>query len=747
MKAIEKKPEDRYQNANELIEDLKKVLPTLQTDGYRQLRATDSLLKPRTYSASALTTIADTLRQPGPSLGKLIIGALLIVVAIVGLVIWWRPAPYKPTTEAKAFYDKGLDALRNGAFLQATKAFEQALAKDPKFPLAHARLAEAWNELDYSDNAKDEMLNVQTLVPNRSQLARTDALYLEGINATVARDYQVGIKAYSELVRLNPNDAGAYLDLGRAYEKNDQILEAIKNYVEAATRAPQQATAFLRAGILYSRQGNQAAAAAAFDKAETLYQADGNFEGQGEVSFQRGFIFDKLSKLPEAREHLGRALELARTTSNDYLYVKSLLKMADIKEEEGNIDGARKDINEAIQRAQTKDIGNLTKQGIIDLGYTYVVAGDYPEAEKYFKQSLDLAQKQNDERNSARALLTLASLAERRNDPDAALNYLNQAIPFYQKGGYRRETGQAFSLLARGKVHKGEYAEALDGYQQGLKVAQESGDATLTLTAHDDIGRLFIRQGRYPEAIEHLDESLKIAKSVGNPKNVALAATDLANAFWRLGRYDNAQTAVHEAADFIAKPTAPPNISSIYYLVLARVALSQSHWPDAQTNGQKAYDRAGTDLPGIAAEASLTLCLTQTLSGGRKKGQSNCEHAVETARQANDPAVLGESLLALATAMAQAGDPAGASNNALEAQQIFARAGRHDCEWLAWLVAARASKASGDNEKARDYASRAQQVLSSIEQQWGNDYYNTYLNRPDVQLSRKQLEEIVSGKT
>jgi tetratricopeptide (TPR) repeat protein len=177
------------------------------------------------------------------------------------------------------------------------------------------------------------------------------------------------------------------------------------------------------------------------------------------------------------------------------------------------------------------------------------------------------------------------------------------------------------------------------------------------------------------------------------------------------------------------------------------VALSQSHWPDAQTNGQKAYDRAGTDLPGIAAEASLTLCLTQTLSGGRKKGQSNCEHAVETARQANDPAVLGESLLALATTMAQAGDAAGASNNSLEAQQIFASAGRHDCEWLAWLVAARASKASGDNEKARDYASRAQQVLSSIEQQWGNDYYNTYLNRPDVQLSRRQLEEIVSGKT
>src|SRR6476469_6416917 len=459
MKAIEKKAEARYQSAEELIEDLKKVLPTLQADGYRQARATDSSLKPRTYSASALTTIADTLRRPGPSLGKLIIGALLIVVAIVGLVIWWRPAPYKPTTEAKAYYDKGLDALRNGAFLQATKAFEQALATDPKFPLAHARLAEAWNEIDYADNAKDEMLQVQQLVPNRSQLDKSERLYLDAINATLARDYPSAINSYKELVRLTPNDPQVYLDLGRAYEKDDQIEEATNSYIEATTRSATYGTAFLRVGTLYARKVDQPSAASAFDKAETIYQAEGNFEGQGEVSFQRGFLFDKLSKFPEAREQLGRALELARTTSNDYLYVKSLLKMADIKEEEGNIDGARKDINEAIQRAQTKEIDNLTNQGIIDLGYTYLVAGDYPEAEKYFKQSLDLAQKEKDEHNSARALLTLASLAERRNDPDAALNYLNQAIPFYQKGGYRRETVQAFSLLARGKVHKGEYAE------------------------------------------------------------------------------------------------------------------------------------------------------------------------------------------------------------------------------------------------------------------------------------------------
>ena len=80
---------------------------------------------------------------------------------------WWKPASYKPNSVAQAWYDKGTDALRNGAFLQATGALEQAVATDEKFALAHARLAEAWWELDYADKAKDELLKVQSLSTRR----------------------------------------------------------------------------------------------------------------------------------------------------------------------------------------------------------------------------------------------------------------------------------------------------------------------------------------------------------------------------------------------------------------------------------------------------------------------------------------------------------------------------------------------------------------------------------------------------
>jgi serine/threonine protein kinase/tetratricopeptide (TPR) repeat protein len=748
MKAMEKEVEARYQSADELIADLKLILPTLQSDGFRTGgRATRSLSPPRTHSASALTTITETFRRPRLSLGTFIIAILAVVGLSWALVHWWKPAAYKPSPVALDWYDKGTDALRNGAFLQASKALEQATASDNKFALAHARLAEAWSELDYADKAKDELLRVQSLVPNRSQLAASDALYLEAINATITKDFAGAIKAYTELVRLSPNEPQVYVDLGRAYEKNDEIKKAIESYVEATNRAPQYATAFLRVAILYGRQLDQASATAAFDKADTIYQALGNFEGQAEVSYQRGFLFDQVGKLGEARQHLQHALGLARTTANEYQQVKTLLKLGDVELDANDPANARKFMQDAVVLAQAKGIDNLMKRGLVDIGNTFLGAANYTEAEKYYKQSLDLAQRQKDPRNAARALLSLGSVAERRSSSDEVMSYVEQALPFYQQGGYRKEMMQALVLLARAKVQKGDYDAALQALEQQLTLTQKLGDQSQASAAHGDIGRLFIRQGRYPEALVHLKENYGIAKSLGVPKNAAWSLADCANALWRLGRYDEARAALTEASSLAERPDAAKNLSAWYYLAIARMALSERRFAEAQAKAKQALALAGTQVKSVVVEATFTVGLAQALSGGSRQGKLKCQEAVEMARQSGDPALLSEALLALGEVLLQGGDSAGASKTALESQELLSRLGKQDSEWLAWLVAARASRSAGDVQKAREYASRAESVLSNLQQRWGGDNYNSYLNRADVQFSRKQLSELTAGKT
>ncbi len=746
MKAIEKKVDARYQSADELIEHLQSVLPTLVNDGYSQRRSTEPLKKQHTGSASALTTFIEPFRRPGPNLGIFILA--ILGVALVSWIAfrWWKPAPYKPPPLALDWYNKGTDGLRNGAFLQASKALEQAVATDDKFALAHARLAEAWSELDYADKAKDEMLRVQSLVPNRSQLASSDALYLEAINATITRDFPGAIRAYTELVRLSPNQPQVYVDLGRAYEKNDELKKAIESYVEATNRDPQYATAFLRVAILYGRQLDLVSASAAFDKAQTLYQALGNFEGQAEVSFQRGFLFLQIEKFAEAHQQFERALELARTTSSQYGQVKALLKLGDVVVAEGSADQGRQYMRQAIDLAEANGIDNLTKRGLVDLGNTFLMSADYTEAEMYFKQSLELAQKQKDGRNASRALLSLGSLAERRNNSDESAAYIEQALPFYLQGGYRKETLQALALLARVKVQKGDYEAALKAFEQQLKLTQQFGDQAQAGLAHEDIGLLFIRQGRYPEALGHFAESYGIAKSLGVQKNVGLSLTDRANALWRLGRYDEARAALNEASSIAEHPDAAKNLSSAYYLAIARMALSERRFAEAQAKAQQALALAGTQIKSVGIAATYTLGLIQALSGAAREGRLKCEEAVTMARQSRDPSLLSEALLALAEALVYTGDSAGALKASLESQELFARFGKQDYEWLAALIAARASRAAGDTQKAHEYASRAESLLSGLQQKWGGDNYNTYLKRLDVQFSRKQLSELIAGK-
>lgn len=434
MKALAKKPEARYQSAEEMLGDLGPVLANLTSDNHSTLR-----LSPRSTSASgslptsALITLTENLRRPRLSLGTFFLAILAIAFAGLALVRFWKPAPYVPSQVSLDWYNKGAEAMRNGAFLQATLALKQAINADDKYALAHARLAEAWTELDYADEAKNEMLRVSELVPDRSRLSRVDALYLEAIHAAVTRDFPNSVKAYNEILRLSPKEPNVYFDLGRAHERNDDTKKAIESYIEATSRSPQLAAAFLRVGVLYGRQLDLASASANFQQAETLYRALGSVEGQAEVSYERGFLLNKLGKVAESREQLQRALALAQTAQSQYQHVKTLLKLGDVASDGGDPAQAQQYMQEAINLARANGIDNLTKRALVDLGNIFLVRGDFSEAKKYYEQSLELAQSQKDSRNAARALLSLGSLAERQSNPDEALSNIEQALPFYRQ--------------------------------------------------------------------------------------------------------------------------------------------------------------------------------------------------------------------------------------------------------------------------------------------------------------------------
>ncbi|HKN82692.1 MAG TPA: serine/threonine-protein kinase, partial [Pyrinomonadaceae bacterium] len=233
LKALEKKVEARYQSAAELLKDLKVASETLSGNGVpvssKSSKPTDGFKR----ATNAFATLTMSLRRERFSLASVIPAVIVAGAAVWAVIHYWPRSSYQPPAAALHWYEQGTDYLHNGAYYQASKALTQAISLDPRYAIARARLAQAWTELDYSDRAKDELLEVSRIVGDRSHLSRSDNLYLDAITATVSRHFDDAINAYSELVKLAPDSTPLYVDLGYAYEKDSKFDQALENYLKA----------------------------------------------------------------------------------------------------------------------------------------------------------------------------------------------------------------------------------------------------------------------------------------------------------------------------------------------------------------------------------------------------------------------------------------------------------------------------------------------------------------------------------
>src|SRR6185369_14356437 len=264
-KALAKEPNARYQSASEFLDNLRAVRAIAQAEDHVLTKPVSPKL--RTTKARTLTILSSLLRAPRADPLATLAALAIALILLIAVQSWFHGRTNRPPFEAMQWYSEGRSALRDGLYSKARKALQQAVNSDSDFALAHVSLAEAMKELDYPEKAINrELLLADTLV-NRSSLPPLEDLYLQAIRYTVLRQFQPAIETYQKIARQAPDsdEAYAYVDLGRAYEKNDQLDKAIESYLKAAALAPADPTSFVRLGILYGRRQDLEKALAAFE--------------------------------------------------------------------------------------------------------------------------------------------------------------------------------------------------------------------------------------------------------------------------------------------------------------------------------------------------------------------------------------------------------------------------------------------------------------------------------------------------
>ncbi len=103
LKALAKKPEARFQTADEMIEALDSARANIETHGDRTVTR---LISPSfvTRPTGALATFSDIFRRPRLSIGY--VAAALVAIAALTFGVWYltRARPHKPTAEAQSLY-------------------------------------------------------------------------------------------------------------------------------------------------------------------------------------------------------------------------------------------------------------------------------------------------------------------------------------------------------------------------------------------------------------------------------------------------------------------------------------------------------------------------------------------------------------------------------------------------------------------------------------------------------------------
>lgn len=745
QKALAKKTTDRYQSVDEMADELANARAAFpEATAYRAVRR---LTSSRAQPTGALATLSDIFRRPRISVGYVVAG--VVAITLIAVLAWWltRPTPYQPRPETQRLYDLGVNAMREGAFFKSKKILEQVVSQDDRFALARARLAEACTELDFLDQAKDELIRANDLVNTQEAVSDLDGLRLQAITNTIKRDFAAAVENYRQLVAAVPvsDKAFALVDQGRAYEKNEQWGQAAESYREATALNQNYGAAFLRLGIALQHDQKYPDAIAAFDQADHLYKLANEIEGLTETMLQRGVLLVKQGKFADAQDAFRSALQRSEALENTEQRIRILQEVSYTFATAGDSDKSRQYSEQATQLAQTNRMENLTTSGLIQIGNSYLVKGDYVEAEKNYSEALRLAQLFKGRSNEARALLSLANSRHSLGDPDTARDFAQKALTFYQQGGYGTQILFAYMFLGRASAEIGEYDAAEKNFQDLLQSAAKVGDPRFVALGHEGLGLVYLQTDRMAEALAHFDEEYKTAKAIDAKGIFGNAAENSGVALWRLGRYEEALAKLTEA-QALAQPEGAEPIKDLLGDVtssFAEMAVSQRKFSEAIGGARKALEIGGS-LKTVPARTGITLCLAQTLSGGVAAGRAQCDAAVKIAGKLRNPLLLSQALLASAEAALAAGDAQSALNAATEAQKRFSAAKQRDHEWRASAIAARSAEKIGDKDKARQLASEAARILKELEPTFGSDNYRSYLGRADVKDLQSQLTALSS---
>lgn len=362
-KLLQIEPAQRYQSADEVLQDLRVVpelpLPKITLPTRSTLPGKFPQLSGKIWAAIASLSL----------IGVFGIGYVSIQAINTGSV--------SPMSQSEALLRSGYEKYRAGDYQGAIADYDESIDLDDQN-------ADAFNERGL---AKYGLQNYQAALSDYDQALTLDDRHANaygnrGLTKHALRDYQGAVEDYNQAIRLNPQYAYVYHNRGVSKYNLQDLQGALSDYDQALRIDPKREDTLRNRGRTHYDLGKFRAALADYDQAirldgENANAYNGRAHAKGKLGDWKGELadFDKALELDDQLidAHNGRGLaqynrKKYREAIQDYNralriepdYAVAYFNRGFVKEVQNDVEGAKADFQKAADLYQSQ--GNQRRQ-------------------------------------------------------------------------------------------------------------------------------------------------------------------------------------------------------------------------------------------------------------------------------------------------------------------------------------------------------------------------------------------------
>ena len=418
--------------------------------------------------------------------------------------------------DAYRYYSLALEQTQMFQFAEAIALLEKAIALDPQFALAHARIgyvyAVKWLE---PEKGKPYLAKALSMA---ERLSEKDKLFVTAWSATANNDSARAIEVYREIIARYPLETEAYERLGLAYYRQGKWEEALPIVRQGLVTDPERKELYNILGYLCLRLGRRDEGVAALQRYIQLAPNDPNaYDGLGSLHQWFG-------EYEQAQTAYSRALTLNPELHNAIIHLGNLYVW------QGRYSAALEQYRRYVQVARSDA---QRARGYSCQAWVWLRKGALAQAEAASAQEKKYA--------GNGLVWTPVELAWQRGDQATAARL---AAPHFAAAEFERARERGFlrihhALRGRLALKTGRADEALEHFRAALRAPA----AEWNLEAFEDcLANAYLETSRWDEAIAEYERILKI-----NP-HYPLVSYHLGQAYERKGETARARAAY---ADFL----------------------------------------------------------------------------------------------------------------------------------------------------------------------------------------------------